>query len=76
LENIAEFTELNEQSQQKLSAHLAKICESEKSKQSLAAMLQNGMSTVQQQPMASNGLNNNNNNRPSSFILLNDQMDL
>ncbi|KAL7071488.1 hypothetical protein ACQ4LE_009474 [Meloidogyne hapla] len=43
LENIAEFSELNANSQKVLDFHLAKVSESEKSEQSLASILKIGL---------------------------------
>ncbi|KAL3085856.1 hypothetical protein niasHT_039020 [Heterodera trifolii] len=48
IENVGEFTELSEQSKQCLSAHLAMLCETEKTKQNLATMLQRGVEAQQQ----------------------------
>lgn len=52
MENIAEFTELAESSKQTLSAHLAMLCETEKTKQNLAAMLQRGAEEQQRVGLA------------------------
>lgn len=79
LENIAEFTECADDSQQKLSAHLAKLCETEKTKQNLATMLQNGMCGGQQTTAGGGGGSDNgrgggggSGSRPHSFMLLTD----
>ncbi|KAF7637831.1 BTB domain-containing protein [Meloidogyne graminicola] len=47
LENIAEFAEINEYSQKILAFHLAKVSESEKSEQSLATILHDGLLQIQ-----------------------------
>uniref|UniRef100_A0A914I7L5 BTB domain-containing protein n=1 Tax=Globodera rostochiensis TaxID=31243 RepID=A0A914I7L5_GLORO len=49
IENVGEFTELCESSKQCLSTHLAMLCETEKTKQNLATMLQRGVEAQQQQ---------------------------
>ncbi|CAK5081146.1 unnamed protein product [Meloidogyne enterolobii] len=49
LENIAEFSELNPNSQKVLDFHLAKVSESEKSEHNLASILQNGLLMKQMQ---------------------------
>src|SRR5688572_29752351 len=69
LENVAEFTGLSEESQQRLSTHLAQLSESEKTKRNLATMLQNGMNAQQGSSAGSGGP------RPASLLLADPDQD-